>query len=46
MGSTPMTLQLTLDSHEIELVLAGHEPWRRRVQVQVGMRIDVNLLSK
>ncbi len=44
MGRTPFTLQLTLDSHEVALELAGHESWRRRVKVQPGMRIEVNLV--
>lgn len=44
MGSTPLTLQLTLDEHEVGLELAGHGSWRRRVKVQPGMTIDVNLL--
>jgi hypothetical protein len=46
MGSTPLTLQLTMDTHEIAIELAGHESWRRRVNVQPGTTIEVNLLRK
>jgi PEGA domain/Trypsin-like peptidase domain/Curli production assembly/transport component CsgG len=43
MGSTPLNLQLTLDSHEIAIELPGYQPWRRRVKVNPGMTIEVNL---
>jgi hypothetical protein len=46
MGRSPMTLQLTLDSHEVGIELAGHDSWRRRVKVQPGLRIEVNLIPK
>jgi PEGA domain/Curli production assembly/transport component CsgG/Trypsin-like peptidase domain len=46
MGRTPYTLQVTLDSHELQLELAGYESWRRRVEIQPGMTIEVNLVPK
>lgn len=46
MGRTPFTLQVTLDSHELQLELAGYESWRRRVKIQPGMTIEVNLVPK
>lgn len=46
-GSTPRTLQLSLDQmQEIRLELAGYESWSRRMKVEVGMTIDVNLLPR
>jgi hypothetical protein len=47
MGKTPTTLQLTFEgSHEIEIVLAGYETWRRRFRVQPGKGIEVNLVPR
>jgi curli biogenesis system outer membrane secretion channel CsgG len=45
-GSTPTTLQLTLDEHDIAIEMQGYESWHRRVKVQPGLRIDVSLLAK
>jgi hypothetical protein len=46
MGKTPMTLQLTLDTHDIQLVLPGYETWRYRFKVQPGKGIEANLVPK
>ncbi|HKI04293.1 MAG TPA: PEGA domain-containing protein [Thermoanaerobaculia bacterium] len=46
LGHTPYTLQVTADSHELQLELAGHESWRRRVKIEPGMAIEVNLVPK
>jgi len=46
MGHTPYNLQVTQDSHELQLELAGYESWRRRIKPQPGMVIDVNLVPK
>jgi hypothetical protein len=46
MGKTPITLQLTDSTHDVQLVLAGYEPWRYRVKVQPGKSIDANLVPK
>lgn len=45
-GSTPYTLRVTLDMHEVKLEMPGYESWRRRIKVQPGMRIDVNLVPR
>jgi hypothetical protein len=45
-GSTPTTLQLTLDEHDIAIEMQGYESWHRRIKVQPGLRIDVSLLAK
>lgn len=46
-GKTPTTIQLTHESiHEIEIVLAGHETWTRRVRVQPGKGIEINLVPQ
>ena len=45
-GRTPTTLQLTSEStHEVEIVLGGHETWRRRVRGQPGMNIEARLVT-
>ncbi|HEX5720244.1 MAG TPA: trypsin-like peptidase domain-containing protein [Thermoanaerobaculia bacterium] len=47
MGKTPTTLQLTLEgTHEIQVVLASHEPWIRRFRTEPGKGIEVNLVPK
>lgn len=46
MGSTPLTLEMTLDSHELSLELPGHESWQRRIKVRPGMTIEVNLVPE
>src|SRR6185295_16079719 len=46
LGHTPYDLQVTQDSHELQLELAGYESWRRRVKIQPGMTIEVNLVPK
>lgn len=46
MGKTPLTLQLADDIHEIKIVLAGYEPWSRRIKVQPGKGIDATLVPK
>lgn len=46
LGHTPYTLRVTADSHELQLELAGYESWRRRVKVEPGLAIDVNLVPK
>jgi hypothetical protein len=44
LGHTPYDLQVTQDSHELQLELAGYQSWRRRVKIQPGMTIEVNLV--
>lgn len=46
MGHTPYDLQVTQDYHELQLELAGHESWQRRIKVQPGMAIEVSLVPK
>lgn len=46
LGHTPYDLQVTQDSHELQLELAGYQSWRRRVKIQPGMTIEVNLVPK
>lgn len=46
LGSTPYTLQVTQDTHELQLELAGYESWRRRIQVEAGKAIEVNLVPR
>ena len=46
LGHTPYDLQVTQDSHELQLELAGYESWRRRIKVQPGMTIDVSLVPR
>lgn len=47
LGPTPYDLQVIQDStHELHLELSGHESWHRRIRVQPGMTIDVNMAPK
>jgi len=46
MGKTPITLQLALDIHEIQVVLAGYEPWSRRFRTEPGKGIEVSLVPQ
>lgn len=46
LGPTPYDLQVTQGDHELQLELAGHQSWRRRVKIQPGMTIEVNLVPK
>ncbi len=46
LGHTPYDLQVTQDSHELQLELAGYESWRRRINVQPGMTIEVSLVPR
>lgn len=46
MGSSPVTLDMTLDSHEVAIELPGYTSWRRRVKVKPGLTIEVNLIPK
>lgn len=44
MGKTPAKLQLGLNTHEIQIVLAGYEPWTRRFRAEPGKGIDATLV--
>jgi len=46
MGKTPITLQLALEIHEIQVVLPGYEPWARRFRAEPGKGIEANLVPK
>ncbi len=47
LGHTPYDLTVTPDSsHNLELELSGHESWHRRIKIQPGMSIEVNLVPK
>lgn|GEM_PF-2977247 len=46
MGKTPITLQLVDEIHEIKIVLAGYEPWSRRIKAEPGKGIDATLVPK
>lgn len=43
---TPAVLSLTVSIHEIELLLPGYQPYKRRIKAQPGMRIDASLVRK
>ncbi len=42
-GTTPLTLDLSLGAHEIEIKLRGYAPWNYRVNVEPGRKIDAVL---
>lgn len=42
-GKTPLDLDLSLGVHEIELKLPGYAPWRHRVKIEPGARVDAVL---
>ena len=46
LGPTPRDIEVTPDTHDLNLVLAGHESWHRRIKVEPGTAIDVNLAPK
>jgi len=46
LGPSPTTLTVTPDTHRLQLELAGHESWDRRVKIQPGMSLDINLVPK
>lgn len=48
LGSTPFTLSVTPETtHELQLELAGHQSWKRRVTIKAGMpAIEVSLEPK
>jgi hypothetical protein len=45
-GKTPITLQLALDVHEINIELIGYEPCRRRFKAKPGAGIEAILVPK
>jgi hypothetical protein len=42
-GTTPMTLDLSLGAHEVEIKLRGYAPWNYRVLVEPGRKVDAVL---
>ncbi len=42
-GTTPLTLDLSLGAHEIEIKLRGYAPWSYRVNIEPGRKIDAVL---
>lgn len=46
MGRTPFDIEVTLDSHELQLELAGYKSWRQRLKARPGMTVEVNLVPK
>ena len=46
MGTTPKTLQLAQEIHEIQIVLEGYQPWSRRFRATVGSDVAATLVSK
>lgn len=42
-GTTPVTVQLMMGVHEIEIRKAGYALWRKRVKVEPDFRLDVHL---
>jgi len=44
MGRTPLTLQLTLAPHEIQVILPGYTPWSRKFRAEPGKRIEATLV--
>lgn len=43
-GSTPIHLELEMGVHELILDHPGYRPWKRKVNVEPGVRVDVTLM--
>ena len=42
-GNTPLTVNLVMGVHEVEITKRGYAPWRHRVKVVPDFRLDVHL---